>query len=143
MKTLKFIFVISVIILLAGTFVSVNAGSGQVRYSAVDGISTFSQKRILQVSAGWYAYNSSQAASQIEKIGLTIASAYWICPDGSIGYQVNSYNQYRLNSIGFDLNYAYLPNTYNTCGAVNEYAGGNHYYENNQLVDFVFAEHAE
>lgn len=142
-KTSLLSFVIIVLVLLISSAYEVDAGSGQIVYSAVDGVPTWSQKRILIGASGWNAYASSTANQTIDKIGHTIATAYWICPNGSIGYTVSQYDLYKFNSSQYDLNYAYLPNSLNYCGGTRHFAGGNHFYELNQVQDFVTATHTE
>lgn len=128
---------------LVTTTNAVFAGSGQVVYDSVNGVSTYSQKRIFVASSGWYAYNSSQASARIDKLGLSIASAYWRCPNGTPAGQVNSYNQYWYNTYGQDYQYGFVANSTNLCGAELKYAGGNHFYEYNGVIDYTWAEHLE
>lgn len=141
-KHLVLIAFLLLLLLTKGNTV-VSAGSGQTVYDSVNGITTFSQKRILSGSTGWYAYNSSQASSQLDKLGLSIASAYWKCSGGSPAGQVNAYNVCWYNTYVHDYNYGYVSNASNTCGASLKYAGGNHFYEKSGVIDYTWAEHSE
>ncbi|MGB4594383.1 MAG: hypothetical protein WBI14_00570 [Anaerolineaceae bacterium] len=79
----------------------------------------------------------------INKLGIPIASSYWICPNGQPGYQVNQYNIYRSPGSSFEITLGYLPNSLNACGGNIKYVGGTHMYEYQAVQDFVWAVHQE